>query len=210
MMSYIILLTTGTICFIEALRTNSAMIRHIFNLETCISIVAGYFYYLFMEKLKVFEERKQKIDWKEMTVIRYMDWSITTPMMLIVLCAALAYNIKKTVSISVISVVILLNYVMLYLGYLGETNAMDKLTAMASSFVAFFVMYIIIFYNYIKPKYNCPNYVFYGLYVVVWAFYGLVYLLDEETKNLYLNVLDVISKCLVGLGLWIYYTRIVV
>jgi bacteriorhodopsin len=119
MMSYIILLTTGTICFIEALRTNSAMIRHIFNLETCISIVAGYFYYLFMEKLKVFEERKQKIDWKEMTVIRYMDWSITTPMMLIVLCAALAYNIKKTVSISVISVVILLNYVMLYLGYLG-------------------------------------------------------------------------------------------
>jgi hypothetical protein len=163
-----------------------------------------------MEKIKVFEEKKQKIDWKEMTVIRYLDWSITTPMMLIVLCAALAYNIKKSVSISVISMILFLNYAMLYLGYLGETNAMDKLTAMATSFVAFFAMYLIIFYNYIKPKYNCPNYVFYGLYVAVWAMYGIVYLFEEETKNKCLNVLDVISKCFIGLGLWIYYTRIIV
>lgn len=210
MVTYILLLTTGTICFIEALRTNSPMLRHIFNLETCISIVAGYFYYLFMEKLKVFESRQQKINWKEMTEIRYLDWSITTPMMLIVLCSALAYNIKKSVPISVIIPILVLNYVMLYLGYLGETNVMDKLTATATSFVAFFAMYAIVFYNYIKPKYNCPNYVFYSLYLVVWTMYGIVYLFEEETKNICLNVLDVISKCLIGLGLWIYYTRIIV
>ena len=210
MMSYIILLTTGTICFIEALRTNSPMIRHIFNLETCISIVAGYFYYLFVEKLREYEKKQQRIDWLEMTKLRYMDWSITTPMMLIVLCAALAYNIKKTVSVGVISIILVLNYVMLYAGYLGEDKTLSKCSAATISFGAFFVMYLVVFYQYIKPKYSLPNYVFYTLYFITWTAYGIVYFLEEETKNIYLNVLDVISKCFVGLVLWFYYTKIIV
>lgn len=210
MLSYILLLTTGVICFIEALRTNSPMIRHIFNLETCISIVAGYFYYLFIEKLKAYELKNQPINWKEMNEIRYLDWSITTPMMLIVLCAALAYNIKLTVHFSVIVIVLILNYVMLGLGYLGENNTLDKCIAAGTSFIAFFMMYLVIFYHYIRPKYNLPNYVFYSLYLVVWTAYGLVYFLEEETKNICLNVLDVISKCFIGLGLWFYYTKIIV
>jgi len=210
MVSYILLLTTGTICFIEALRTNSPMIRHIFNLETCISIVAGYFYYLFLEKLKEYERKQQRIDWKEMTQLRYLDWGITTPMMLIVLCAALAYNIKKVVPISIISSVIVLNYIMLYLGYLGETQVLDRCIAAGTSFIAFFIMYAIIFYYYIQPKYNLPNYVFYSLYFVVWTIYGIVYFLEEETKNIAMNGLDVISKCLIGIGLWFYYTKIIV
>lgn len=210
MVTYILLLTTGTICFIEALRTNSAMIRHIFNLETCISIVAGYFYYLFIEKLKEYELKHQRINWHEMNEIRYLDWAITTPMMLIVLCAALAYNIKSVVHISIISLVIILNYAMLYFGYLGETNTIDKCPAAGASFIAFFLMYIVIFYHFIKPKYNLPNYVFYSLYFVVWTTYGIVYFLEEETKNICLNLLDVISKCFIGLGLWFYYTKIIV
>ena len=48
MITYILLLTTATITFIEALRTNNPTIRHIFNLETCISLVASYFYLLFL------------------------------------------------------------------------------------------------------------------------------------------------------------------
>lgn len=210
MVSYILLFTTGTICFIEALRTNSPMIRHIFNLETCISIVACYFYYLFLEKLKEYERKQQRIDWKEMTQLRYLDWSITTPMMLIVLCAALAYNIKKVVPISIISAVIVLNYIMLYLGYLGETDVLDRCIAAGTSFIAFFIMYAIIFYYYIQPKYNLPNYLFYTLYFVVWTSYGMVYFLEEETKNTAFNALDVFSKCFIGLGLWFYYTKIIV
>ena len=116
MISYIVLITTGTICFIEAIRTNVPTIRHIFNLETCISIVAGYFYYLFMEKVKEYEKKRKPINWNEITQLRYLDWSITTPMMLIVLSAVLAYNIKVSVRISSIIPVIILNYIMLYYG----------------------------------------------------------------------------------------------
>lgn len=208
MISYIILFTTGTICFIEAIRTTNPMIRHIFNLETCISIVAAYFYYLFMEKLKQYETSHKSINWQEITQLRYLDWSITTPMMLIVLCAVLAYNIKKVVHVTTIIPVILLNYIMLYYGYSGEKS--NKITSAIISFIAFFMMYAIIFYHYIRPKYNLPNYVFYTMYLVVWTTYGIVYFLDEETKNKYLNGLDVISKCFIGLGLWFYYTKIIV
>lgn len=211
MISYIVLLTTGTICFIEAIRTSSPMIRHIFNLETCISIVAGYFYYLFMQKLKEFETAG-KPNWSEMTELRYLDWSITTPMMLIVLCAALAYNIKRKVSAVTIIPIIILNYVMIYFGYIGEKKEKekkDKIKSSIISFVAFFMMYAIIFYKYIKPKYNLANYVFYSLYLVVWTTYGIVYYFDEETKNICLNTLDVFSKSLIGIGLWFYYTKII-
>ena len=209
MISYIVLLTTGTICFIEAMRTTVPMIRHIFNLETCISVVAGYFYYLFMEKLKEYETKKQPVNWKEMTELRYLDWSITTPMMLIVLCAALGYNIKKVVHLSTITIIIILNYLMLYFGYLGENNN-KKIIYAIFSFLAFFTMYAIIYCHYIKPKYNLANNIFYGLYLVVWTIYGVVYFLVEETKNISFNILDVLSKSLIGIGLWLYYTKIIV
>jgi hypothetical protein len=44
MVVYSILMTTATITLIEALRTKDPEIRHVMNLETCISIVAGYYY----------------------------------------------------------------------------------------------------------------------------------------------------------------------
>ena len=35
--TYVFLLTTGTITFIEAMRTNDTKVRNILNLETCIN-----------------------------------------------------------------------------------------------------------------------------------------------------------------------------
>ena len=46
--TYVLLLTTAAITFIEAIRTQNPVIRHVLNLETCISVVAGYFYYIFV------------------------------------------------------------------------------------------------------------------------------------------------------------------
>jgi len=209
-MSYVILLTTATITFIESIRTNTPMLRHIFNLETCISLVACYFYGLFVEKIKLAEDSKIPIQWKEMTLVRYMDWAITTPMMLIALCAALAYNIKKQVWLFPILTILMLNYAMLGLGYLGETNTLDKITAAMGSFVALFVMFGTIFYYYVRPKYHCPSYVLYFSFLIIWSMYGVVYFFQEETKNICLNVLDIMSKCLVGIGLWLYFTKLVV
>lgn len=50
--TYVFLLTTGTITFIEAMRTEDSKVRNILNLETCISVVAAYFYGQFVDRIK--------------------------------------------------------------------------------------------------------------------------------------------------------------
>jgi bacteriorhodopsin len=209
MITYILLLTTATITFIEALRTNVPIVRHIFNLETCISLVACYFYSLFVGKVDEAEKTGIPLDWVDITQMRYIDWSITTPMMLLALMVVLGYNSKTPVRLMPITTVIILNYIMLYLGYLGEINVISRIGGMVSGFIAFFAMFFIIFMNFIKSKSVKINNMLFGIYLVVWTIYGIVYMLDEETKNTIMNILDCISKCLIGLFLWVYYTGIV-
>lgn len=202
--TYVLLLTTGTITLIQALRTKIPMVQHIMNLETCISVVAGYFYSVFHEKVKKMKE----INWKEITRIRYVDWAITTPMMLLVLSLVLSFNSKTVIKLHWFVLTVFFNYLMLYAGYVGETGQ-DKMMASILGFLAFFLTYGLIFVNYVLPKRNMDNTVIFSLFVIVWSMYGVVYHFEEEKKNIAYNYLDLISKCLVGIGLWIYYTKII-
>ena len=98
--TYSFLVTTGTITFIESLRTNIVPMRHILNLETCISIVAAFFYGKFITTLNENMEnsvtsKNDKEIQKEINVTRYVDWGITTPIMLLVLILAFRYNTGK-------------------------------------------------------------------------------------------------------------------
>lgn len=207
--TYILLLTTATITFIEAMRTNNPVVRHILNLETCISIVAGYFYSVFISKIAEYERTNKPINWQELTETRYIDWSITTPIMLLVLCIVLSNEIHYVVHLPVILTIIVLNYAMLYSGYLGETNVIDRTTANIVGFIPFIAMFGIIYWNYVYPKNSWTNKVMFYLYFAIWSMYGVVYMFDDEYKNIMMNWLDLFAKCLIGLGLWVYYVHIV-
>ena len=63
-LTYILLITTSTITIIEALRTQNPMIRHIFNLETVISLIAGYFYSIFVSIIEKNQTKNKKIKTK--------------------------------------------------------------------------------------------------------------------------------------------------
>jgi len=202
--TYVLLLTTGTITLIEALRTKVRMVQHIMNLETCISVVAGYFYSVFHEKVKKMKE----INWKEMTRLRYIDWAITTPMMLLVLSLVLSFNTKTPIKLHWFILTVFFNYVMLYTGYLGESGQLERITASILGFIALFLTYGLIFMNYML-KYNRDNTVLFSIFTVVWSMYGVAYYFEEMQKNIAYNYLDLISKCLVGIGLWIYYVKII-
>jgi len=207
--TYILLLTTATITFIEAIRTQNPTVRHVLNLETCISVVAGYFYSVFTTKIADYERTNTPINWLEMIEMRYVDWSITTPMMLLALCVVLSSEIHLTVHLPIIALVIALNYAMLYAGYLGETHQLDRNTANILGFLPFIAMFGLIYWKYVAPKFNLANRIMYYFYLFVWSLYGVVYLFDEETKNVAMNILDLFAKCLIGLGLWVYYVHIV-
>jgi bacteriorhodopsin len=207
--TYILLLTTGTITFIEAIRTKIPHVRHILNLETCISIVAGYFYGVFITQLERHESEGKTIDWKDITQTRYVDWAITTPMMLLALCLVLASHVQVEIHLLSFLLIVFLNYCMLLMGFLGEINVFDRITSDVLGFAAFFTMFALIFYWYVYPKYSRPNYILFMVYLLIWTMYGIVYMFNESLKNIFTNFLDLTAKCLVGLGLWVYYTRII-
>jgi bacteriorhodopsin len=209
LLTYVLLLTTGTITFIEALRTTVPAVRHIMNLETCISIVAGYFYSIFVQKIEEFNKADIQIDWSTITMMRYTDWAITTPMMLIALSLALGLNINIPVHLPIMAFVLIMNYLMLYFGYLGETSQLERFTAMVAGFIPFILMFGTIFFTYVRPKYIFGNYVLFGLVTGLWAMYGIAYMFNEEYKNIAMNILDCTAKCFIGLGLWAYYTKII-
>jgi bacteriorhodopsin len=208
--TYAFLLTTAAITFIESMRTDNVTARHVLNLETTISLIAGYFYSIFLDKLAVYEKENKPINWSEITKTRYIDWSMTTPLMLLALSLTLSTNIKKVVSVYLILLVFLLNYLMLYIGYLGEIGQMDRLWACILGFVPFVIMFGLIYRNFILPVYNLSNYIIFSLFVAIWSLYGVFYMMEKSMQNIGLNILDCLAKCLFGLGLWAYFTKIVV
>jgi bacteriorhodopsin len=203
--TYIFLLTTATITFIEAIRTQSPTVRHVLNLETAVSLIAGYFYSVFLEKIN-----NKKIDWKEINTLRYVDWAMTTPLMLLAFSLVLSGNIKKALSLSLFLTIVALDYVMLYLGYMGETGQLERWTAWGLSFAAFFGMFGLIYKNFIAPMYNLSNNIIFSIFVGIWTMYGVFYLMDNKYKNIGMNTLDCLAKCCFGLGLWAYFSKILV
>jgi bacteriorhodopsin len=209
MITYILLLTTATLTFVEAMRTKIPQIRHILNLETCISIIAGYFYSVFLEKILSYEKENKPIDWADMTKTRYIDWSITTPLMLLTLCVVLSVETKIPVKLHTVLQIVGLNYLMLSFGFLGEVGYLQRYTAVFAGFVPFCIMFYIIYVNYVQINPSFNNSFLYYFYLVVWGLYGIVYILPDNVKNITMNILDCIAKSLIGNGLFIYYSGII-
>ena len=209
-LTYVFLITTGTITFIEAIRTKVPEIRNILNLETCISIIAAYFYGEFVKKLNENKDKEQ-VDYKKINETRYLDWSITTPIMLLVLVLAFLYNSKGgRLNFFTFLLILFLNYGMLYFGYLGEQDVMDKNKANMIGFIFFFALYYFIYRTFLHNNYNFDNLILYLTFLILWTMYGVLYFYDEVTKNVGYNVLDLFSKCFVGIFFWAYYTKVFV
>lgn len=196
--SYLVLFGYTVITLVEAIRTPSAQVRHIMNIETAISMVAGLVYSYFNE-----EVRKPGVDLKKITQIRYVDWSITTPLILLVLL--LFYN-GNGVDYKTYLGIVGLNAGMLASGYLGETGRMDKMSGGILGFLFFGAM-LALFYSCCLP--SSANPIVFLIFAFIWTLYGVVYYLeDEETKNICYNILDVTAKALFGVVLWSYYGKV--
>ena len=239
--TYIFLITTGTITFIEALRNPVPQIRHIMNLETCISIVAGYFYGVFIEVLNKSEENiliKETQETQEaqeaqeaqaqinqldntsssylnlpiekINDMRYSDWIISTPLMLLVLSLVLGYENKVDVHFFSFSLVLFFNFLMLGFGYIGEINMLNRTVANFIGFIFFFLTYGTIYKLFMNgPKVTKQSKIIFWLYLGLWSLYGVFYQTNETTKMVGYNILDLLAKAFVGIFFWLYLTKIV-
>lgn len=198
--SYLVLFGYTCITLIEAIRTPFVHVRHIMNLETAISLVAGLVYGYFNTEIQ-----KDKPDLQYISQVRYVDWMITTPMILLVLL--LFYNPKSgSVDYKTFGGVLALNAGMLMSGYYGETGALTKAQGGGLGFV-FFAALLYLVYSCCIPKDS--NKTVFAVFAGIWTLYGLnFYLPNEETKNTNYNILDVMSKALFGIVLWLYFGHI--
>ena len=197
--SYLVLFGYTVITLVEAIRTPSAQVRHIMNIETAISMVAGLVYSYLNE-----EVRKPGADLKKITQVRYVDWSITTPLILLVML--LFYNGNAAVDYKTYLAIAGLNEGMLASGYLGETGAVHKMTGGILGFL-FFAAMLTLFATCCLPSQANP--IVFWIFAFLWTLYGVAYYIeDEETKNVSYNALDVISKALFGVVLWSYYGKV--
>jgi len=87
---------------------------------------------------------------KKINDTRYVDWMITTPIMLLVLILAFQFNSnQKGVKFFDFILILLFNYGMLGFGYLGELKVINKLIANVIGFVFFSLLYGFMYYRYL-------------------------------------------------------------
>ena len=221
-LTYVFLLTTGVITFIEALRTPIPTVRHIMNIETCISVIACYFYGLFVVEIKNSQEQREKsaenndnstdvIPIEKINNMRYTDWFITTPFMLLALCMVLGYENKIPVKIYPLLLTLAFNFAMLLFGYLGEIRLLTKNLASVIGFVFFFLTYGVIWKIFMTgSKITSQSKYIFWVFLGVWSLYGVFYHTKETTKMFGYNILDLISKAFIGIFFWLYLTKTVI
>ena len=181
-----------------------SIIRQLLLLELVVQFFEGSFYvwlaYNFTKVLNV-------------TPKRYLDWFITTPTMLITLMTYLIYlNTmveNKTTELEFFTVlkensnifipVVLLNWLMLLFGYLGEMRIIPVLLGVFLGFIPFLLYYYIIYVNYVTQ--NTNGYLLFWYFFFFWSMYGFVAVLPYYVKNSFYNILDLFAKNFFGVFL---------
>jgi bacteriorhodopsin len=139
------------------------------------------------------------------TPYRYFDWFLTTPTMLITLIAFLSSNYFNTLSDFIkgnkknIIIIGLANALMLLFGLLGEFNVINYTTGVLLGFIPFLYYYKKIYDEYINKDSTRDQKGLFWFFFIIWSLYGVAALFPYSIKNTMYNMLDLISKNLLGL-----------
>ena len=137
---------------------------------------------------------------ENITPYRYLDWLITTPVMLVTLTAYLDNESYDNLSNYVESnkdfvvKIVVLNLIMLLLGLLGELNKINYNTAIILGFIPFIYYFKLIYDKYLTRQLSSDKVKLFWFFSLVWTLYGVSALLPYEPKNIGYNILDLISK----------------
>ena len=180
---------------------NNTYLRGALISETCVNIIAGFTYMYF---IKYLYEKSIKLE--NITSVRYLDWMLTTPLLL--LSYALFTHYKNDISgdgekIDLVPLIyiIALNMGMLIFGFLGEIKKIGFYKGLILGFICYAVMMYFIYEKYTKDKNGDTLYI---IFAIVWGLYGVSYLFNVKAKNISYNFLDLVSKA--GFGVLIYLT----
>lgn len=96
---------------------------------------------------------------------------------------------------------LIVNWLMLLFGYLGEINVLEPKLGVVIGFIFFAYTFKILYSNYgLKSETGLKLYYF---MFVFWSLYGIDAVFDFTTKNISYNILDLFAKNFYGLFLYI-------
>ena len=193
------------------------ILKTILILEAVVQGVESFFYMWVIKALKNINIMSSR---------RYVDWFITTPIMLFTTTIFMKYQKNKEegndeiITIpqflqdnkQTLTLIFIFNYAMLFCGLMHEFKTINpkqgisKNTALPLGFLFFIISFALIYQNFAKYTEYGRN-LFYFL-VVVWGLYGASAYQNVITKNTWYNCLDIISKNFYGLFLYYYITQI--
>lgn len=199
-------LVIGIICFLGVfipLKEEDNVLRSVLLLESVVQGIEFIFYYWLVTNI-------YSINY-DITYIRYFDWFLTTPTMLISLIIFMIYiqsdkviNFSETFfeNINIISYILLFNALMLIFGFLGEIKVISKYTSFIFGTIFLLVSFKYIYDNYVQD--NSINKMIFYVNFIIWSLYGIAFLLSYSNKNVMYNILDIFSKNMNGLFLFIF------
>ena len=206
--------------------TSSAIFSLIVQIVAGVFLVLGYFYKLkpedrILKDIITFELVVQIVEALMYVVLiryflignintslRYFDWFISTPIMLIAAMLFLIWLYKKPVDLKEtlkeekmdVTVMVILNALMLLFGYLGEQGLMNKWVSFVGG-SGFLVGAFAVLYKYGREtRYGR---IFLGVMFGIWSMYGIAFLLPTNSKNVSYNILDLFAKNFYGIFLYI-------
>jgi bacteriorhodopsin len=207
--SIVVQLVTGVIellaLFVKT-APGMALIKQLLGLEVAVQAVEGAFYaWLYFNIDRV----------KNITPKRYADWALTTPTMLVTLVAYIIYlnapHGSQPLSLlqilrenaAPIAQILVLNWLMLLFGYLGEVGVIPLVAGVALGFAPFIAYFYIMYERFMTNDMNgtSTSMKIYVYFLVFWSLYGIVAVLPYALKNTIYNVLDLFSKNFFGLFL---------
>ena len=204
---------------------NYQVLKYILAIETTVNIIASVAYNNLLGFIN-------PPNYSGLTHFRYLDWFATTPLLLISFTLYLQYlknknynkNNNKNTADDVkssssnenkpaqvefqydrLGVIVLLNFIMLVFGFLGETGRINHTLGCILGFIPFIALFWYIWQWYgdgLKNKW------IFTIFIIVWSLYGIVYFLPNTTKNMSYNILDVIAKVGFGLLIWAEVVRL--
>jgi hypothetical protein len=95
--------------------------------------------------------------------------------------------------------VLILNWLMLLFGYLGETGIIPVLLGVFLGFIPFLIYYYIIYVNYVTQ--NSSGYLLFWYFFFFWSLYGVSAVFPYYVKNALYNILDLFAKNFFGIFL---------
>lgn len=188
------------------------ILHDVIFLETIVQIVELVFYIL----ISIF---LINISMTLVTPLRYIDWAITTPAMLISTIMFMEYKNRKNNKTESITArefvkqnkvnmykIIGYNFLMLLSGILGEMGYINIYVSNIIGFIFLGLTFHTIYENYVLDE--PTNKMLFSFMILIWALYGVAALFPILEKNISYNILDILAKNFYGLFIFFYILEV--